>query len=102
MPSELMLQWNDDTWDHRAYWGANRIIYGRDGTNSRRNVGPLPPPGRWVRLQVPAAAVGLEGRTVTGMAFTLFDGQATWDDAGKLGSATAVTDPSLQRLAPQR
>ena len=101
MPSELMLQWNDGTWDHRAYWGANRIIYGRDGTNGRRHVGPLPAPGRWVRLQVPAAAVGLEGRIVTGMAFTLFDGQATWDDAGKLGSATTVADPALQRPAPQ-
>src|SRR2546427_5543815 len=34
-PSEVMLQWNDGTWEHRAYWGANLITYsnwGVDGT----------------------------------------------------------------------
>jgi hypothetical protein len=36
-----------------------------------------------VRLEVPAALVGLEGRTLNGMAFTLFGGRATWDRAGK-------------------
>ena len=24
VPTELMLQWNDGTWEHRAYWGGNR------------------------------------------------------------------------------
>jgi len=28
---------------------------------------------------VPANLVGLEGRTITGMNFILYDGQATWD-----------------------
>jgi len=28
MPSEVMLQWNDGSWEHRAYWGANSITYG--------------------------------------------------------------------------
>ena len=26
-PTELMLQWNDGTWEHRAYWGTNRIAW---------------------------------------------------------------------------
>ena len=82
-PSEVMLQWNDGTWDHRAYWGANLVGYGVDGTVSRRSMGPLPPTGQWVRLAVPASAVGLEGRVVHGMAFTLYNGRATWDQAGK-------------------
>jgi hypothetical protein len=82
-PSELMLIWNDGSWEHRAYWGANLIPYGQDGTVGRRYLGPLPPAGQWVRLEVPASAVGLEGRVVSGMAFTLFDGRATWDYAGK-------------------
>jgi hypothetical protein len=34
-------------------------------------MGRLPFAGEWVRLGVPAAAVGLAGATVTGMAFTL-------------------------------
>ena len=82
-PSEVMLQWNDGTWEHRAYWGTNLIAWGADGTVSRRFMGPLPPTGQWVRLAVPASAVGLEGRVVNGMAFTLHGGRATWDQAGK-------------------
>jgi PKD repeat protein len=82
-PSEVMLQWFDGTWEHRAYWGANLIALGTDATVSRRYMGALPPTGRWVRLAVPAAQVGLEGRTVNGMAYTLFDGRATWDYTGR-------------------
>lgn len=86
LPRQIMLQWNDGTWEHRAYWGENLIAWGTDGTVSRRFMGPLPPPGQWVRLEVPAAAVGLEGRRINGMAFTLYDGMATWDRAGTYSS----------------
>lgn len=83
-PSEIMLQWNDGSWwDHRAYWGANLVPWGTDGTTSRRYMGALPATGQWVRLAVPAAQVGLEGRTVSGMAYTLYGGRATWDYAGR-------------------
>ena len=82
-PSQVMLQWNDGQWEHRAYWGANVIPWGVNGTASRRYMGALPPAGQWVRLEVPAALVGLEGRSINGMAFTLQDGRATWDRAGK-------------------
>ena len=83
-PSEIMLQWNDGTnWEHRAYWGANNIHWGQDGTPSRINMGPLPQGGSWVKLVVPARAVGLEGKTVSGMAFTQHGGRVTWDQAGK-------------------
>ncbi|HYW74749.1 MAG TPA: discoidin domain-containing protein, partial [Pyrinomonadaceae bacterium] len=82
-PTELMLQWNDGSWEHRAYWGANNISYGNDGTTTRQYMGPLPPAGQWVRLEVPASQVALEGSTVGGMSFTLYDGSATWDHAGK-------------------
>src|SRR5580658_628281 len=60
-PSELMLSWNTDSWEHRAYWGANDITYGTDGTVSRQYMGPVPAAGQWVRLEVPASAVGTEG-----------------------------------------
>src|SRR5215475_4962701 len=46
-------------------------------------MGPLPAAGGWVRLEVPASAVGLEGKTLNGMAFTLYGGRANWDKAGK-------------------
>jgi hypothetical protein len=82
-PSEVMLQWNDgSSWEHRAYWGANNLTYGSAGTVSRYNAGALPAAGQWVKLAVPASAVGLQGKTCTGMAFTLYGGRATWDNAG--------------------
>jgi hypothetical protein len=82
-PSEVMLQWNDgSSWDHRAYWGANNLTFGNAGTVSRYNMGALPATGQWVKLAIPASAVGLEGKTLTGMAFTLYGGRATWDNAG--------------------
>jgi uncharacterized repeat protein (TIGR01451 family) len=87
MPREIMLQWKDaNGWEHRAYWGQNTITSGTDGTNSRRYMGPLPKASTWVRLEVPASAVGLEGSTLNGMAFTLDAGRATWDLAGKAAS----------------
>ena len=101
MPRQVMLQWNDGTWEHRAYWGENLIAWGTEGTVSRQFMGPLPPPGQWVRLEVPAAAVGLEGRLVNGMAFTLWDGTASWDRAGKLATqpdGLAFTDLSAPAL----
>jgi hypothetical protein len=85
-PSEVMLQWFDGSWEHRAYWGANLIPWGTDGTVSRRYMGVLPATGQWVRLAVPAAQVDLEGSTLNGMAYTLYGGRATWDYAGKNGS----------------
>lgn len=45
-------------------------------------MGPLPFSGEWVGLEVPASDVGLSGMAIRGMAFTLFNGQATWDYAG--------------------
>ncbi|MEK6336843.1 MAG: DUF2341 domain-containing protein [Acidobacteriota bacterium] len=97
MPHEIMLQWKDaNGWEHRAYWGANNINWGVDGTNSRRFMGPLPKAGQWVRLEVPSNLVGLEGSTLNGMAFTLDAGRATFDLAGKTTANAAprpVTPP---------
>ncbi|HEX8500465.1 MAG TPA: S8 family serine peptidase [Pyrinomonadaceae bacterium] len=84
-PSEVMLQWNSNQegWNHRAYWGANLVGWGTDGTGSRRYVGALPAAGGWARLEVPAGLVGAEGKTLNGMAYTLYNGRAWWDRAGK-------------------
>lgn len=92
LPVEIMLSWGSDNWEHRAYWGADRIGWGTANTPGRYRAGALPPAGQWVRLEVPASAVGLEGHTVRAMSFTQFDGRATWDAAGKSDGA-AVTPP---------
>ena len=92
-PTEVMLQWYEPSggWEHRAYWGANQIGWGVDGTASRRYIGPMPAAGSWQRLEVPASLVGLDGQTVTGMAFTLFGGQASWDHAGQKSNTLVET-----------
>ena len=82
-PSEIMLAWNDgSSWEHRAYWGGDSITYGRDGSAGRHYAGEVPPAGRWVRLQVPAHAVGLDRGEVNGMGFSLVGGSAAWDESG--------------------
>jgi len=82
-PKEIMLQWNTGEWKHRAYWGGNLISWGADNTSERRSMGPLPPVGKWVRLEVEAAKVGLRpGAVITGWAFTQHDGTVYWDKAG--------------------
>ena len=93
-PTEIMLQWTNGSWDHRAYWGANVIDYGTDGSTSRRYMGPLPLAGRWVRLEVPASSVGLAGTTLKGMSFTSYGGKVTWDCAGKNAPFTVSTPRS--------
>jgi probable HAF family extracellular repeat protein len=93
-PSEVMLQWLDGSWEHRAYWGASSIGFGSEGTEGRRHMGALPPAGQWARLEVPAGLVGLEGRTLSGMAFTLYGGRATWDRAGKAAAQQPSPTPT--------
>ncbi|MCX6955066.1 MAG: glycoside hydrolase family 9 protein, partial [Verrucomicrobia bacterium] len=94
-PTEVMLTWNDPSTEHRAYWGANTITWGSNESAGRRYVGPLPATGEWVRLSVPASAVGLEGSTVNGMAFVLVDGRATWDTAGVTTAVAPATAPAI-------
>jgi hypothetical protein len=46
-------------------------------------MGPLPTAGKWVRLEVDAAKVGMKpGMAINGWAFTQFGGTAYWDRAG--------------------
>jgi hypothetical protein len=94
LPETLMLQWHAaGSWDHRAYWGANLIALGADGTASRQRIDQtLPAAGRWIRLTVDPASVGLNANTpIDGMAFTLFDGRAAY---GPAGLATRTGDAS--------
>src|SRR5487761_1130749 len=88
-PETIMLEWHDgQNWEHRAYWGDDKIGAGQPNTTSRHAMGPLPKSGEWVRLEVPARQVGLDGKAIKGMSFTLSGGQANWNKAGALPPAT--------------
>src|SRR5439155_4216437 len=103
-PKEIMLQWHSSGWLHRAYWGDNLIAWGADNTGERKKVGPLPPTGKWVRLEVPAEQVGLKaGAVINGLAFTLHGGSAHWDKAGIVtqmpqGTSAVATLPAWLRV----
>lgn len=79
---ELMLQFNDGSWDHRAYWGKGRIEFGKDGTTARKKHGNVPARGKWTRLEVKASDVGLGDKPIHGWAFTQYSGTVYWDRAG--------------------
>jgi Bacterial Ig-like domain/F5/8 type C domain len=86
---EVMLSFIDEAGsaEHRAYWGENIFTNGSDGTGSRMHVGPLPEGGVWTRLEVPAVLLGLEGHSIRGAYFALYDGEAWFD---RLGSFTRI------------
>ena len=83
-PSEIMLQWNNGSWDQRAFWGEDLIPFGEANTPSRRRLGPLPTAGQWVRLEVLAREVGITApMDVAGWSFDQSGGGAVyWDKAG--------------------
>jgi len=92
-PEALMLSWHDGSdWEHRAYWGDDRFNEGTAGSPSRRRIGPLPPAGKWVRLEVPASAVALDGKGVRGMGFTVSGGQCFWHRAGAVAPSHIERD----------
>ncbi len=87
-PREMLIQWNDGGgddggWAHRAYWGEDLIDFGIANSPSRRPMGPLPKSGEWVRLEIPAAAVGFTGAArISGMSFDQAGGAVWWDRSG--------------------
>ncbi len=83
-PREIMLQWNDGTWDHRAFWGDDLIPFGEANTTTRRRIGPMPATGKWVRLEALAREVGITGPTdINGLSFDQQAGGAVyWDKSG--------------------
>ena len=91
-PKTIMLQVIDDSWLHRAYWGENLINVDQDNTPARKPMGPLPELGKWVRLEVPAADIGVKpGSELQGWAFIQFDGTVYWDQSGVTNAAPPQT-----------
>ncbi|HIG27777.1 MAG TPA: DUF1549 domain-containing protein, partial [Verrucomicrobiales bacterium] len=82
-PREILLEWNDGSWDHRAYWGENLIESGDNETVSRYFAGNLPVAGEWVRLEVAASVVGFNpGSEIGGLAFLQYYGVTFRDKTG--------------------
>jgi hypothetical protein len=103
---EMMVQFQvtDSTdWEHRAYWGADLIALGTNGTPSRRRIGDLPASGGWVFFEFPASLLDLEGRVLRGLRFDLFDGEGAFDGVARIPfflqyAEAFVTIPSLEIL----
>ena len=97
-PQTIMLQFNDGSWSHRAFWGKDTIAWGTAGNADHRHLGDLPEAGKWVRLEVAAEHVGLAaGAELNGWAFTQFGGEVWWDTAG-LVTRTPQGDPEFESL----
>ncbi len=95
-PKQVMLQFNDGTWEHRVYWGKSLIPYGRENTVGKVKMGELPKTGEWIRLAVNAKKVGLKPKAkVNGIAFTQFDGKIFWDKVGVKSTRDPRSDPTL-------
>jgi len=100
-PKAIMLQYHTDDWHNRANWGdEDAIPCGAKGTTEKVQMGALPEPGKWVRLEIDAVKLGLRsGTKITGMAFTQFDGTAYWDRAGLFSVDDPAENPELSFLA---
>ena len=95
-PKAVMLQFHvDGKWSRRANWGdPDAINYGKKGTTERVQIGKLPATGKWVRLEVDVAKLGLKsGTKIAGWAFTAFDGNTYWDKAGQVTINDPAHDP---------
>ncbi|MEC9092228.1 MAG: DUF1549 and DUF1553 domain-containing protein, partial [Planctomycetota bacterium] len=99
-PETVQLQFNQNgSWEHRAYWGADKGHGAGRNNASNLKLGPLPKTGQWIRLEVPAEKVGLSsGSQLNGWAFTQFGGTVYWDKPGRI-SASELKPEQKQSLA---
>ncbi|MBM84231.1 MAG: hypothetical protein CMJ78_27060 [Planctomycetaceae bacterium] len=92
-PETIQLQFNNGTWEHRASWGADKAFRAGANNASNRVIGKLPEPGKWTRLEVTAASVGLPaGSELQGWAFTQVGGTVYWDKPGRLSREGLAED----------
>ncbi len=95
-PKAVMFQFHTKgKWQHRAVWGDyEAIAFGKPNTAEKVNGGKLPETGKWVKLEMSAAKLGLNaGEQVSGFAFTQFGGTVYWDKMGVRGRIDAAADP---------
>lgn len=95
-PEQIMVQFHTGGWNNRATWGKQgKIGFGKPGTTENKRIGDLPELGKWVRLEIDPATIGLKPRTkISGYAFTQFGGTVTWDRLGVESTVNPATDSS--------
>lgn len=100
-PKAIMLQYHTDDWHYRSNWGdEDAIPFGTKNSPDKVQAGTLPETGKWARLEIDAAALGLQpGAEVTGMAFTQFGGTVYWDKAGLVSAHDPAQDPKVSLAA---
>ncbi|MGB0578517.1 MAG: PSD1 and planctomycete cytochrome C domain-containing protein, partial [Limisphaerales bacterium] len=99
-PKAIMLQFRTDNWNHRANWGdISAIGYGGKSENAKKtDMGQLPKPGEWTRLEVPIAKIKMKpGSKVVSIACTLASGTVHWD---KLGHAKPKDPKAAKKKDP--
>jgi hypothetical protein len=113
-PSAVALRWlvggasaqAPASWGPGVFWCAPTFGTNNSAVTNAFYMGPLPAPGQWARLSVPAAAVAEGSQLVQGMSFSIYDGTAAWDQAGKIvpylaTSATAAATGAAMNEAGQ-
>jgi RHS repeat-associated protein len=82
-PVKLLAQWGatDGTWGGAA-WGQ--------ATGGHLYMGPMPTPGVWTRVEIPASQLNLETKSIRNFAIYAYDGQAWVDRIGKGGEGCYV------------
>jgi uncharacterized membrane protein len=90
-PKELMVQFHVNGDWRRACWGESTFPA---PFNPRTNLGPLPKVGEWVRLEIPAAKIGIDKPgTIFGISFDQTTGRAVfWDKTGAM-KGPPIHDP---------
>ncbi|EEF59706.1 PSD1 and planctomycete cytochrome C domain-containing protein [Pedosphaera parvula] len=85
-PKAIMLQFHTTDWMYRANWGdEDAIPFGEKGKALKKIMGPLPPVGEWVRLEVDTDKLEMKtGLRINGIAFTQYGGTVYWDKAGAM------------------
>jgi hypothetical protein len=98
-PAQICIEFSDGgNWDHRVWWGVEKMKKAPAEGAAWRRLGNIPSAGQWTRLEIPARAVGLDGRQVREIAFCVFGGAARWD---WFGAAAGRDDPE-RKLGDER
>ncbi len=94
LPQTIMVQFYKNGWLHRAVWGDYDVIpWGAPNTTEKVSMGSMPEAGKWIRLEIPVAKIGLQtGDQLTGFATTQFGGTVLWDKIGVAGTSDPSND----------
>jgi hypothetical protein len=95
VPQAVAIQIAGPSGSKRFWWGGDNPgenEYGRSVSGTR--VGPLPQPGKWTRLSLPAEKLGLKpGQRITSVTLQQFGGITYWDAVAVTGEADPAADP---------